>query len=368
MARQDLSRCKDSTSTSGTGTLTLDNSTAANWQTLKQAVDRSLAANGDTVGYTISDTSNPVIYERGTGTIGSGGLSLSRDTVGESSSGGSLISWPSGGSRDVVITLNPEDTLNPANNLSDVADADTAADNIGAARLNAASSFTEAPQEVIKSSAGALTLLELTNSAAASTSNTSQFDFRLNSSTQERLAGRVFVNFSTTTDASRTSKMTFQTFAAGSAATPLIINGSSAEDASTNLYDALPSGTKMLFGTSPPTGWTRVNETSNRVIALSVSGDTIGTTGGSDDIFDGSWTTSGHSLSIAELASHSHQIINGSSTGFSTAVGGASTAYVPQTTAVNTGTNTTATAGSGTAHTHSMTTPAYRIACWATKD
>jgi hypothetical protein len=59
------------------------------------------------------------------------------------------------------------------------------------------------------------------NTAAVSTSNAIGLEFRLNSSTAERQSGLISSQFTTTTDASRASKMDFKTTSAGAQVTPL---------------------------------------------------------------------------------------------------------------------------------------------------
>lgn len=65
-----------------------------------------------------------------------------------------------------------------------------------------------------------------------------------------------------------------------------------------------PSGTKLLFGSNPPTGWTRVNAGEDKCIKLAKSGETIGVTGGSWEITG--LTVLDHALTIAELPVHDH--------------------------------------------------------------
>ena len=110
------------TSTTGTGTLTLG-SAIAGYQTFAA----SGVSNGDEVRYTILDGSN---WEIGAGTYTASGTTLSR-TPSESSNGGSAIVLT--GSAEVFITAAAGDILQPANNLSDLANAGTSRTNLGVA-------------------------------------------------------------------------------------------------------------------------------------------------------------------------------------------------------------------------------------------
>ena len=110
----------------------------------------------------------------------------------------------------------------------------------------------------------------------------------------------------------------------------------------------IPSGTKMLFQqTSAPTGWTKV--TSSNDVALRVVSGTVGS-GGSvpfETAF-ASQTIPTHSLSIAELPSHTHTT-NWSAGQSHTGSGAVAYNYTSEAVA---GTFNTGGTGSGTAHGH----------------
>jgi hypothetical protein len=121
-----------STSTPGTGTITLG-SAVSGYQTFAAAG----VSDGDVVGYTIEDGAN---FEIGTGTYTASGTTLSR-TPSESSSGGSAINLS--GSARVFITAVAADIMQPSNNLSDLNNASTARTNLGlgTAATSAATDF-----------------------------------------------------------------------------------------------------------------------------------------------------------------------------------------------------------------------------------
>jgi len=88
-------RVKDSTTSTGTGTITLANSPPTGFQSF------ATIGNGNTTYYTISGGSE---WEVGIGTYTSSGTTLSRDTIFSSSNSGSLVNF-SAGVKDVFVTL-----------------------------------------------------------------------------------------------------------------------------------------------------------------------------------------------------------------------------------------------------------------------
>ena len=92
-------RVKSSTTTTGTGTITLG-AAAIGFQAF------SVIGNGNTTYYTITDTVNGT-WEVGIGTYTASGTTLSRDTVLESSSSGSLVSFAAG-TKDVFVAYPAE--------------------------------------------------------------------------------------------------------------------------------------------------------------------------------------------------------------------------------------------------------------------
>ena len=90
-------RVKETSTTTGTGTITLDGASAG-FQSF------SVIGDGNSTYYTIADGTN---WEVGIGTYTSSGTTLSRDTVLESSNSGNLVDW-SAGSKDVFVTYPAE--------------------------------------------------------------------------------------------------------------------------------------------------------------------------------------------------------------------------------------------------------------------
>ena len=91
-------RVKETTSTTGTGTLTLAGAAAGGFQTF------AVIGNGNSTYYTISDGTD---WEVGVGTYTSSGTTLSRDVILESSNSGSAVNWGAG-DKDVFVTYPAE--------------------------------------------------------------------------------------------------------------------------------------------------------------------------------------------------------------------------------------------------------------------
>ena len=96
-------RVKDTTTTVGTGSVTLSGSPPTGFQSFGAAI-----GNGNTTYYTISSGSE---WEVGIGTYNSTGLVLNRDTVLSSSNSGSLVNF-SAGTKDVFVTYPAERSVN----------------------------------------------------------------------------------------------------------------------------------------------------------------------------------------------------------------------------------------------------------------
>jgi hypothetical protein len=96
-------RVKDSTTTAGTGTVTLSGTAPTGYQNF------SVIGNGNTTYYTIAGQGTSE-WEVGIGTYTSSGTTLSRDTVLASSNSGSLVVF-SAGTKDVFVTYPAERTI-----------------------------------------------------------------------------------------------------------------------------------------------------------------------------------------------------------------------------------------------------------------
>ena len=96
-------RVKDSTTTTGTGTVTLSGTAPTGYQNF------SVIGNGNTTYYTIAGQTSSE-WEVGIGTYSSTGPTLSRDTVLASSNSGNLVVF-SAGTKDVFVTYPAERTI-----------------------------------------------------------------------------------------------------------------------------------------------------------------------------------------------------------------------------------------------------------------
>ena len=95
-------RVRETTTTTGTGTITLGGA-ATGFQSF------SVIGDANTTFYTIQ-LSNTNEWEVGVGTYTSSGTTLSRDTILESSNGGSAVNF-SAGSKDVFVTYPAEKAI-----------------------------------------------------------------------------------------------------------------------------------------------------------------------------------------------------------------------------------------------------------------
>lgn len=108
MAHITADRVKDTTTTTGIGTLTLANSAPTGYRTFG-----SVCANGDTAFYAVSHQSANE-WEIGLGTYTTSGTTLARTTILKSSNSNAAVSF-SAGTKDVFITA-PADRLVQLNN------------------------------------------------------------------------------------------------------------------------------------------------------------------------------------------------------------------------------------------------------------
>jgi hypothetical protein len=99
-------RVRETTTTTGTGTVTLGGA-ATGFQSF------SVIGDGNTTFYTIQ-LSNTNEWEVGIGTYTSSGTTLSRDTILESSNGGTAVNF-SAGTKDVFVTYPAEKAIYEGN-------------------------------------------------------------------------------------------------------------------------------------------------------------------------------------------------------------------------------------------------------------
>jgi len=352
VALRFLDLCKDSSETSGTGTLTLLNTGAAGWQTLKDAVDRGLAANGDTVRYYIRDTGDPVLFEEGVGAIGSGGLTLTRPagSVRQSSSGTSLISWPSGGARDVILGISPGDHPLLSNNGSDYTAA-TFRTNLVVPGLATTNTFTL--DQTVKRTDTTVARMVVGSKAVSGLST--RYDFIGDDSAgNETLYSVIRNRVASATDGAESATLEILTMVSGTLAMRAqILGGVFQSSGMTTIagvpYENFPSGFVML-AESVPVGWVRLNETTERVPMIATAAMTGGATGGSWSLSGISFSgTSGSTvLTESQIPAHLHNIqrVSGSGGGFA--------GLLRVTDGFQTGNSSTDNTGGGTGHTHSI--------------
>lgn len=358
---------KDTTTTSGTGTLTLDNTTGTGYRTPKEANTQGVLPTGSTVSYQIYDStragSHPKLLEKGSGVWADsgGGGTLTRPPGNVRQPAGGIISLD-GNQVDVLLVTDP---LERDANGADVLDASAFLANVGGAELTAGNLFAGATQVMEINTAGTQQVLRTRNRSAGSSANRVAWSqVVLNGSGAQREGLFLKSGLTNLSAGSEEGIIELQTYVAGTLSTVLKLTGAGSEvdnltDSSAVPYDKFPSGTELIFCTTPPAGWTRQNETLSRVLRMAKSGETIGAVGSGRDIFSG-YVTQGHTLTVSEMPAHAHEA--------GTALGGTSgaTAGVPAT-YVSSGVTTSQTGGGGS-HSHDILSPHYVIACRASKD
>lgn len=379
MARRTPVAVIDGTDTSGVGSYNLTHPAAANdRQNISDAYTLGILADSDTVAYKVSDdqtSGTSLDYEYGIGTLSSSGQVLSRDTILESSNGGiggSKVSWTPGGERTVTIVIG--NIVVADNNGSEFTSPATFATNLGLPRLGTGNTFTNNNTFRIDSfflrtnTARAAITVGNEQATAAGELGRVIFQGHDNGGADTEYA-RVAGEIEDPTNGSEDGRLVLSCMSAGTVTGRLRLasDGTLTAQPSGGKYHAFSSGAKLLWGSTPDTGWTRVNETNRTIIQLARSSDTIGATGGTDDPFDGAWATAGHTLTVSQIPSHTHLVSeitdavdkngDGVTVGKGDNIG-------------HDGSNDvlTSATGSGGSHSHNMAIPFFRVACWATKN
>lgn len=348
MAKKAPALVVDSTSQNGTGTYTLSDpvSPGAGTRTLADAVAAGFVANGDLVGYIVVDTTKQgatLQFERGIGTVGGGGTTLARTNIRENHLGTTAaVSWPSGGSRTVRISLSPDD----------VAQLDAAQTFTALQTFSAGLTATENSRVKKTGAVGAFDV----GSSLATTSNTlGRFGILGHSSTGvERVAAQWQAIWTDATNASEDALLRAVVMVAGTGTVVAQIDSAGMKDGSGNAYGlanqlSAPSGTKIPFGSSPPpAGWTQ--DTTSTDAALRVVSGALGSPGGTRGL--SSSTVGGTVLDISQVPSHTHG--PGAGTSFHMRNAGSGDSYATSPGNLFVSAAATAAAGGGGSHDHAL--------------
>lgn len=332
-------RVKETTSTSGTGTLTLDGA-ATGFQSF------AVIGNGNTTYYTISSTGSSE-WEVGIGTYTASGTTLSRDTVLASSAGAPTKTNFSSGTKDVFVTYTATRSVYVDGSALDTA---------GMGAVQGDILYASAADTFVRLARNSTATRYLANTGG---SNNPQWD-------QVNLAN-------------------------GVTGTLAVANGGTGQATA-----LIPSGTAMMFvQTAAPTGWTKSTTHDNK--ALRVVSGTAGsggsvafttafasqavagsidnttatnqattatnqaatatnqaTTQGGSVSLSGGGSVSGFTLTTTEIPSHTHAA--GATAGVQAAGGKQAPTNVRLNNAAG---NATSATGSGGSHSHGFTNPTY---------
>lgn len=348
-------RVKMSTSTTGTGTYTVAAVTAAGYRSLAQALANGDIASGDEVYYIVIDTTvtnGTNLLEIGRGIWTSGTNTVTRAEVYQPNN--TAVSWGAG-TRDFLVIDNPELF----------------------ARLIGGATYTQGGVEVSWTGGKQITSKYDSGRFMELYSQSIGGSLRSNCLKTNKLPLYIESLFQSTGTASGETTIQFLVGdLASPTAGPKIRETGVLQTAAGVPYDAFPSGTALLFGTAPPTGWTRVNESEDIMVKVATASDTPGSAAA------GSWTisglsvsgsTDGFSLTTTHLPSHTHTMAYG----VAQAQSGAGVTALD---ALGSGSSsaTSGATGSGTAHSHGISSatisssgawrPRYKVYVKATKD
>lgn len=298
-------RVKETTTTVGTGTLTLDGA-AVGFQSF------SVIGDGNTTYYTISSQGSSE-WEVGIGTYTSSGTTLSRDTVLASSAGAPNKTSFSAGTKDVFVTYTAARSVNVDG---------TSIDTFGLGAVQGDILYASAANNFVLLNKSATATRYLANTGASNNPQWDQVDL---------------VN--------------------GVTGTLPVGNGGTGQTTA-----IIPSGTVMLFyQAAAPTGWTQVTTQNNK--ALRVVSGTGGGTGGSVNFTTAfasqsvAGTVGATTLATTQIASHQHGLPTGINRNTNNSV-----AFPAMATARDSPTLNSDATGGGGSHTHTFTGTAINLA------
>lgn len=357
MALRNPPLVKVASATSGSGTYTYTEAAQAGYRTFTDAVADGDFANGDTCYLMVMDTGalgSARLFEWGLYTVNTVALTITRTGVIQSSDGVAISASWGAGVRDIFVV-----TIAQVLAFLGVANVFTATQTIRGAELRVDLAAGDEYLRLSRNIGGAA------GSLAGFSAKTAKEPLFLDClwSGAGSAAGETYTQFRVGDSVAPTNG-------------PKIRETGELQTGGGVPYEAFPSGTELLFGTAPPTGWTRVNETEDFLPRLAKSADTVGATGGS-------WTLSGltssggvtgnHTLTESEIPSHAH--------GFSdpvvtTQVVGIAGILIPSSSSRNNSASTTGAAGGGGAHAHTLPAiasdgtwrPRFRVLARATKN
>lgn len=259
-------RVQDTTTTTGTGTITLSGTPPVGYQAF------SVIGNGNTTYYTIAGTSE---WEVGIGTYTAAGTTLARTTVLASSNAGALVNF-SAGSKDVFVThpASADTSLTTAisTEASTRASADTsvatAVSTEASTRVSADSSLTTAVSTEVSSrtSAGA----SLTTAISTETSSRVSFDTSLTTAVSSEVSTRA--SQSTSLNTAVSSEVSTRTSQSTSLNTAVSSEASTRASVDTSITTAYQSADTSLTTAVSTGNSTRLSADNSLATAINAVG------------------------------------------------------------------------------------------------
>jgi hypothetical protein len=311
MALVDKALVKDTFLTTGTGTVTLVGGTPPTG--FRRFAVAYVSLSGSTCHYKMDDGGNTWEEGIGTVTVAAGVATLSRGMT--DSSTGAAINW-AGGTKNVIVTPPSSGFMFSANNLGEV---------------NAA---------IALATLGGLPKAGGTMTGALDFSNVIA---RWNDAIADKI--RLFTNYGFGLNASEVTL-----YMPSNA--KLVHRDSAWNGTALAAFVKFPTGgtVKMTFNCAPPTGWSRINVTGERMPKFATASDTPEATGGSWTVsgLTATGNTDGHALTIAQIPSHFHNVTLHAGIGGTPGPAESGTASTGNT-------EPTSLAGGGGTHSHSLT-------------